>query len=68
MQVVRRVRCESPGLSLGTAFETGELEYCRGVEFQVAVEMRRDLKEYEWRPWTGTDARMRRGGKQLDTW
>ena len=30
LQAVCQVGCEIPGLNLGTAFETGRLESCRG--------------------------------------
>ncbi len=64
--------CEIPGLNLGTAFQTGELESGRGGwNFLCSGEMRRYRKEHQWRrpPWTKTDAEVRKRGEQtgLDT-
>ncbi len=44
------VGCEIPGLNLGTAFETAELEYGRGRRnSRCSGEMRRYLEEHQWR-------------------
>ena len=67
------MRCESPGLNLGTAFHTGVLEYFReGWNSTCSGEMRRDVEEYRRRkaaPWEDTDAHVRKRGEQtgLDT-
>ncbi|KAF1855036.1 hypothetical protein Lal_00011149 [Lupinus albus] len=48
--VVQQVGCESPGLNLGTASKTTELEYGRGWwNFLCSGEMRRYRKEHQWR-------------------
>ncbi len=66
------MRCESPGLNLGIAFQTGQLEYFReGRIPRVAVkcvEMWRNT-EGEGSPWECTDAHVRKRGEQtgLDT-
>ncbi len=44
------VRCEIPGLNLGTAFETTRLECSRGGwNSMCSSEMRRDMEEHRWR-------------------
>ncbi len=44
------VRCEIPGLNLGTAFDTAKLEYGRGKwNSRCSGEMRRYLEEHQWR-------------------
>ena len=45
-----QVRCESPGLNLGIAFETARLECNRGEwNSMCSSEMRRDVEEHRWR-------------------
>ena len=44
------MRCEIPGLNLGIAFQTGQLEYFReGENSTCSGEMRRDVEEYRRR-------------------
>ena len=48
--MVQQVGCEIPGLNLGTASKTTELEYGRGWwNFLCSGEMRRYRKEHQWR-------------------
>ena len=66
------MRCESPGLNLGTASHTGRLEYGRGGRIPCVavkcVEMWRNTSG-EGGPWIDTDAKVRKRGEQtgLDT-
>ncbi len=49
-QAVRCVRCESPQLNCGIAFETAGLEYWRGEgNTWCSGEMRRYQVEHRWR-------------------
>ena len=65
--------CESPGLNLGIAYQTGRLEYDRGVwNFLCSGEMRRyseGTPVAKAAPWIDTDTEVRKRGEQtgLDT-
>ncbi len=50
VQAAWQVRCESPGLNPGSAFETIKLEYGRGEwNSQCRGEIRRYWEEHPWR-------------------